>query len=164
MRSLRLLAIALAFAPILGASACSSDDPAGGGQGGATSAAGSAGSATGGSSGAGGSAGAGGSSGAGGGSAGSGGTAATLNSYICDQPSIKRCQLYVTVSDKATENGKKDCSTTTGWSVVDHCPTEGLIGCCSTIIGAQCVYDQALADMVMQFCMGDGKTWSTTPP
>ena len=98
------------------------------------------------------------------GMAGAGGGSTNPNQYTCNQPGIKACRVYVTVSAQATDNGKKDCMQTAGWMVVDHCPADGLVGCCVTDLGTGCVYDAATATQAMAFCTGPGKTWTTTAP
>lgn len=130
--------------------ACGGDDDDSG-------AAGSAGAS--GSAGAAGSAGSSGSSGA----AGAAGNIPGLLTTTCSTPADKTCAIHGESTQAGIDALKQSC-VDDGGTVVEHCPSAGVIGCCLISGVGQCFYDAAVAAQAQPVCTSNGGTWATSVP
>jgi hypothetical protein len=101
----------------------------------------------------------------GGGSTGNGSesTGTTIPGLIvvpCNKPSDKTCTIHGDDTQSGADSDKQAC-TSDGGTVVDHCPTDGLQGCCIIAGVGECYYDAATASAAQGAC---GSNWTTTPP
>lgn len=91
------------------------------------------------------------------------GTIPGLTVVTCYKPASKRCDLKGESTPAGVESVKASC-TSAGRSVVDHCPSEGLQGCCLASGVGQCTYDAAIASTLQGACASSGGKWTTTAP
>lgn len=99
----------------------------------------------------------------GGGSTSSESTGASIPGLIvvsCNEPSDKKCTNRGDDTQSGADSLKQDCASNSG-TVVDHCPTEGLQGCCIIAGLGDCFYDAASASAAQGAC---GSNWTTSPP
>lgn len=111
-----------------------------------------------------GSAGAGGQTGSAGTTGGGGaGTVSGLKKVTCSKLSSKTCTIYGESTDAGVESRKMTC-TDGGGEVVEHCPADGLSGCCVVSGVGSCQYNPQTAATVMGLCTQQGGMWTTTAP
>ena len=86
-----------------------------------------------------------------------------LTIVTCSKPNSKKCTLRGESDDTKVQSSKESC-TNGGGEVVEHCPTEGLGGCCLLSGAGDCFYDPAVVATIMSGCAASGGMWSSTPP
>jgi hypothetical protein len=92
-----------------------------------------------------------------------GGSTSAATTATCYSAADKNCNIYGNDSGVASHNSK---CTSGGGSVVDHCPSDGLVGCCLTPSSGsgECFYDATIATPESIACTHMGGTWATSAP
>ena len=89
-----------------------------------------------------------------------GGGIAGITTITCNRPADMKCTLHGAGDQKNIDDEKASC-TSNGGSLVDHCPSAGLAGCCLIVGYGDCYYDASMTASIMSAC---GSGWTTKAP
>lgn len=96
------------------------------------------------------------------GTSGGGGLPPGVTAVSCYKAAKKVCDIHGESTQAGIDSQKANCTSSAG-AVVDHCPTDGLKGCCIVSGLGSCEYDAADADALKGVCPMTGGSW-TSPP
>lgn len=81
----------------------------------------------------------------------------------CMVQSASHCSMKGADSQADIDSEKSDCTDMSG-APEDHCPSDGLIGCCVLAGLGDCYYEAGAAQSAQSACAQTGLTWETTAP
>ncbi len=93
----------------------------------------------------------------------SGGLPPRVTRLACYTATKKDCEMHGESSQSGIDSRKTDC-TSEGGTPSDHCPSDGLVGCCVIAGLGQCSYDAATASSLQSACGAGGGKWQTSAP